>query len=151
MKNINVLYWDEDAGRLKEFCLDLNPHCNAHGAGTLEEVKTILNKENIHLIVIDQKTVVKQDPIPLESLFQISNSQMIFLRGNHPDFVDTASNVLSNNIVRSIKDSCDQTTLSNIIEKAYESYVLKKTQNNLKNELVKIEEELSVLRTPISG
>jgi DNA-binding NtrC family response regulator len=151
MKNINVLYWDEDAGRLKEFCLDLNPHCNAHGAGTLEEVKTILNKEVIHLIIIDQTTVLKQASTSLESLFQISNSQMIFLRGNHPDFVDTATNVLSNNIVRSIKDSCDQTTLSNIIEKAYESYVLKKTQNNLKNELIKIEEELRVLTTPISG
>lgn len=146
MKNINVLYVDDDLKSLENFRAGFSGQYNVFTALFPDTAKIILGSREIQVLIVVQRAPDSLDTQFLEAARQINTQQFRILLTDCPQNEATLEAIRSGLIFRSVLKSFDPVILKNVIDASYQAYSLAQIQEHLVTELLKTQEELETLR-----
>lgn len=135
MRTYNILYVDDEQNNLVVFKNAFFRNYNIYTALSGKEGLDVLSKEDIHLIITDQKMAGMTGVEFLEKVIEIypDTERMILTAYSDVDFIIRAINKCG--IFQYILKPWDSRALKIVIDNAINSYQLKKDKKNLINDL----------------
>lgn len=129
--SINVLYVDDEIHNLNSFRAGFRKNFNVFTAESAAEGKEILEKEDIHIIIVDQRMPVVTGIEFLESIIPDFPHPIRILLTGYADFSAVIAAINKGQVYKYIRKPWTDEDLIINIEKAYEVYSLRKEKDEL--------------------
>ncbi|MCW3078338.1 MAG: atoC [Bacteroidetes bacterium] len=129
IEKITILYVDDEQNNLISFKSNFRKLYDVHTAGTVEEAMNILRKNEIHVILTDQKmpgttgvqfleSIIKEHPFPVRMIIT-----------GYADMDSVIQSINKGEVYRYILKPFDINELKLIIDSAYDLYLFRKTSD----------------------
>ncbi len=143
MKNISVLYVNQQLEQLEAFRAGYGRYYTVFTASSLTEAQLISSANEIHILIVEPGN--REDKNALEAFCELYPKQMRFLFASDSE-QGAAPFVQQQNHFKPISKTINPESLTKIIDKAYEIYTLEKMKEELKTQRQLVEEELLELK-----
>ncbi len=152
LKKINVLYVDDEAGNLGAFKATYRRDFNIYIAQSAAEGRTILDEHDIEIILTDQRMPEISGVEFLASIIPVYPDPIRILVTGYSDITAVVEAVNKGQIYKYVSKPWDTDCLRGTINEAYEVYSLRKENNRLTTELLKVNAQLEfMLRQKLSA
>lgn len=143
--SINVLYIDDEIHNLNSFKASFRRKFNVFTAESALEGRKILDSENIHVIITDQRMPVTTGIEFLESIIPFYPEPIRILLTGYADINAVIDAINKGQVYRYIQKPWMEEDLRINIEKAFEIYTLRKENRELTEKLLIANEQLEFL------
>jgi hypothetical protein len=143
MKNINVLYMNQQLKQLEAFSAACGKFYTVFTASSLSEAQLISSANEIHILIVEPGP--GEDKNALEAFCALYPKQIRFMFASDAEKGAVPFGEQQNHF-KSILKTMPPESLTKIIDKAYEIYTLEKMKEELKTQRQQIEEELFALQ-----
>lgn len=144
-KEINVLYIDDEVGNLNAFKAAFRRDFNVFISDNAEEGLEILDKEEIHIIMTDQRMPKTTGVQFLQKVLEKHPDPIRILVTGYTDMDALVDAVNKGHIFKYITKPWEVDNLKMILEKAYEVYNLTKLKDDTADKLQKANEQLEFM------
>lgn len=144
-KKINVLYVDDEIENLTSFKATFRRNYNIFTATSAKEGGQILAKNEIEIILTDQRMPEKTGVEFLESIIEKYPDPIRILVTGYSDIDAVISAVNKGQIYKYIQKPWETDYMKNLIDKAYEVYSLRKENKELMKTVLRINEQLEFM------
>ncbi len=142
---INVLYVDDEANNLNSFRAGFRRLFNVFTAESAEEGRKILEVEDIHVIITDQRMPVTTGIEFLESIISDFPDPIRMLLTGYADINAVIDAINKGQVYKYIQKPWMDEDLRINIEKAFEIYTLRKENRDLTEKLLTANQQLEFL------
>jgi response regulator RpfG family c-di-GMP phosphodiesterase len=142
---INVLYIDDEVNNLTAFKATYRRVYNIYTAESAKEGRGILDKNDIEIILTDQRMPEVTGVEFLQSIIEDNPNPIRILVTGYSDVTAVIDAVNKGQIYRYIAKPWDNDDLRITIDKAFEIYSLRKKNKKLTNDLVKVNNQLEFM------
>lgn len=143
--SVNVLYVDDEVHNLNAFKAGFRRKFNIFTAESAVEGRKILESENIHIIITDQRMPVTTGIEFLESIIPDFPHPIRILLTGYADINAVIDAINKGQVYKYIQKPWMEEDLRINIEKAYELYMLRKENRDLTARLIAANEQLEAL------
>jgi len=143
--SISVLYVDDELHNLNSFKAGFRRLFNVFTAESAIEGRKILEKENIHVIITDQRMPVTTGIEFLESIIPDFPDPIRILLTGYADINAVIDAINKGQVYKYIQKPWMDEDLRINIEKAYEIYALRKENRELTQQLLRANDQLEFL------
>lgn len=146
MENINVLYVDDEVNNLEIFKAHFRHYYQIFTANSAENARQILETQEIHVLITDQKMPVTAGTQLLEQAIKVYPQQTRILLSAYAEneaIIDAFQRGL---IFKYVLKPYSPAALKVIIDDAYEVYTLKLVKEQLYREWIRTRKELNLLK-----
>lgn len=144
--HINVLYVDDEPHNLESFRASFRRHFTVFTAQSAKEAEQVLAKEEIHVIITDQKMPVTTGAQLLEKAIEKNPDQSRIILSAYTDNEAVINAFQKGLIHRFILKPFNQEELISIILTGYETYNLKKIKNKLYQDWLETQKQIELLK-----
>lgn len=142
-QKISVLYLDDEENNLLAFQAGFRRKYQIYTAATVADAMKILNDEDVHIILADQR-MPKTTGVEFFNIVRQSHPDPIrILLTGYSDIESVIDGINKGEIYRYIKKPWDEYELTSVIQNAYEIYTTRKELKTKVQELQKINDELN--------
>jgi response regulator RpfG family c-di-GMP phosphodiesterase len=141
-ENISVLYVDDEHNNLASFRALLRRDFTVHTAISGEEGLEIMKKEEIQIVITDQRMPGMTGVEFLQKLIPIKSEPMRILLTGYSDINAVIDSINKGQVYRYLTKPWDNEFLKTTIFQAYEVYALRKENERLVDELRRANEQL---------
>ena len=138
---INVLYVDDEKNNLNSFKANFRHYFNIYYARSSPEAEVILDQNEIHVLVTDQKMPIKLGTELLADCVKKYPELSKILLTAFIDTIEVKEAMKLGYVFRSMEKPWNDEVLKDIIKLGYESYIWKVSRKNMLNDLNKNSEE----------
>jgi len=142
---INVLYVDDEVHNLNSFKAGFRRKFNVFTAESAIEGRKILETEDIHIIITDQRMPVTTGIEFLESIIPDFPDPIRILLTGYADITAVIDAINRGKVYRYLQKPWMEEELRINIEKSYEVYALRKANKQLTEDLIVANKELEAL------
>ena len=142
---INVLYIDDEVGNLTAFKASYRRAYNIFTAESAEEGRTILENNDIEIILTDQRMPGMTGIEFLQSILETHPDPIRILVTGYSDITAVIDAVNKGNVYRYISKPWDNDYLKITIDKAFEVYSLRKENQELTKSLLQVNGQLEFM------
>jgi len=142
---INVLYIDDEVSNLSAFKATYRRIYNIFIAESAKEGRDILEKNDIEIILTDQRMPVMTGVEFLQSIIETRPDPMRILVTGYSDITAIIDAVNKGQIYRYISKPWNTDYLKITIDKAFEVYSLRKKNKELRDSLLKVNNQLEFM------
>jgi len=142
---INVLYVDDEATNLSAFKATFRRDFNVFIAESAKEGKEILQKNNIEIILTDQRMPEQTGVEFLQSILEEFPDPIRILVTGYSDMSAVKDAINKGQVYKYIEKPWDNDFMKMIIEKSYEVYSLRKENQELTKSLLRANEQLEFM------
>jgi response regulator RpfG family c-di-GMP phosphodiesterase len=146
-KEINVLYVDDEINNLEGFKAQFRRNYNVFTAISAEKARLILESNDIHILITDQKMPVTVGTELLEQAVKNYPQQIRILLSAFAETTDVINAFQTGLIYKYVLKPYSPEALMEIIDDAYKVYRLRSIKDLLYKEWLKTQEALEFLRT----
>jgi response regulator RpfG family c-di-GMP phosphodiesterase len=143
--SINVLYVDDEVHNLTAFKAGFRRMFNVFTAESAIEGRKILDAEDIHVIITDQRMPVTTGIEFLESIIPYYPEPIRILLTGYADINAVIDAINKGQVYKYVQKPWTEDDLKNNIEKAFEIYRLRKENRELTENLIKANKQLESL------
>lgn len=143
--SINVLYVDDEVHNLTAFKAGFRRMFNVFTAESAIEGRKILDAEDIHVIITDQRMPVTTGIEFLESIIPYYPEPIRILLTGYADINAVIDAINKGQVYKYVQKPWTEDDLKNNIEKAFEIYRLRKENRELTENLIKANKQLEDL------
>lgn len=144
-KLINVLYIDDEPHNLTAFKATFRRDYNIYLAESAEEGKQILDKQDIHIILSDQRMPKMTGIEFFESILLTHPSPIRILITGYTDINAVIDAINRGQVYKYLTKPWNETDVKIFVEKAFEVYSLRKENMELTTKLIDINRKLEFL------
>lgn len=144
-KDIRLLYVDDEQNNLTAFKATFRRDFKVFTAISAAEGKKILDEEEIHILITDQRMPVMTGVEFLESILDDYPDMIRILLTGYTDIEAVIDAINKGQVYRYITKPWDETELRITIKNAFEVYSLKKENKELLKKLKRANEQLEFL------
>jgi response regulator RpfG family c-di-GMP phosphodiesterase len=144
-KIINILYVDDESSNLNMFKATFRFNYHIFIAHSAAEGKKILEKEDIHIIITDQRMPEETGVEFLASIIDLHPEPIRMLLTGYADIEAVIDAVNKGKIYHYISKPWEEQHFKVTIDKAYEVYSLRKKNKQLTEDLLKANQQLEFL------
>ena len=144
--SINVLYVDDEARSLEGFKANFRRYYTIFTAMSAKEARVILDNNEIHVLISDQKMPETLGTQLLEEAVKIYPEQTRILLTAYSDSEAIIQAFQRGLIFRYMLKPYIPDELKNLIDSAFELFRLKQTKDILYKEWIKTQDELTLLK-----
>ncbi|PCJ26327.1 MAG: two-component system response regulator [Flavobacteriales bacterium] len=145
VNKINVLYVDDEVGNLNAFKASFRRIFNVYIAESAKEGKKILIKNDIEIILTDQRMPEMTGVEFLESIIKQHPEPMRILITGYSDIEAVISAVNKGQIYKYVSKPWDNESLKMTINQTYEVYNLRKENQELTKSLLQANKQLEFM------
>ncbi|MCU0437102.1 MAG: response regulator [Raineya sp.] len=138
----NILYIDDEESNLRIFKINFKRHYNVFTTTEIKEAREILEKNNIHLIITDQKMPEMTGTEFLKSILPLYPDVLRIVLTGFSDIQDLIQAVNECSIHQYMTKPYDNGEMKLTLDKALESFKLQNDNKDLVKQLQKANEEL---------
>jgi response regulator RpfG family c-di-GMP phosphodiesterase len=142
---INVLYVDDEVHNLNSFKAGFRRKFNVFTAESASEGRKVLETEDIHIIITDQRMPVTTGIEFLESIIPDFPDPIRILLTGYADITAVIDAINRGKVYRYLQKPWMEEELRINIEKSYEVYALRKANKQLTEDLIVANRELEAL------
>lgn len=142
---IQLLYVDDEEENLSSFKATFRRFFDIHTAKSAKEGEQILAKNEIEIILTDQRMPEKTGVEFLESIIEKYPDPIRILVTGYSDIDAVISAVNKGQIYKYIQKPWETDYMKNLIDKAYEVYSLRKENKELMKTVLRINEQLEFM------
>lgn len=142
---INILYVDDEIHNLNAFKASFRRHYNIYTAESAEIAKEILKKENIQVIITDQRMPVTTGIEFLESILEEHPDPIRILLTGYSDMSAVIDAINKGQVYLYMAKPWNELELQQNIEKALEVYSLRKANKELNEKLMLVNSQLEFM------
>ena len=139
---INLLYLDDEPHNLQSFKASFRRQYNIFTTSSVEEAEDILDRQNIHIVLADQRMPVMTGVQFFEKMRKKHPDPMRILITGHTDISAAIDAINKGEVLRFIDKPWDQNYVQNAIEHGYDIYKTKAELVQRNADLQKAYEEL---------
>jgi response regulator RpfG family c-di-GMP phosphodiesterase len=143
--NVNILYVDDEPHNLSAFKATYRRLYNVFTAESAEEGRIILDKEEIHIIITDQRMPKMTGVEFLASILEQHPDPIRMILTGYTDIDAVIDAINKGQVYRYIQKPWMEADLKINIEKAYEIYMLRKENRDLTAKLLLANQQLEFL------
>ena len=144
-KKINVLYVDDEENNLNAFKASFRRYFNIHTALSAAEANIILNENEIHVLITDQRMPGTLGTELLAQVVKKYPDQIRILLTGFSDIDAIKDAVNRGQIYHYLQKPWNDVELKETIENAYKIYDLKQKQEQLNQQLSVVNEQLEFM------
>jgi response regulator RpfG family c-di-GMP phosphodiesterase len=144
-QKINVLYVDDEENNLNAFKASFRRHFNIHIALSATEAVTILNANEIHVLITDQRMPGTLGTELLAQVVKDYPNQIRILLTGFSDIDAIKDAINRGQIYHYLQKPWNDIELKETIENAYKVYDLKQKQQQLNQQLSLVNEQLEFM------
>lgn len=144
-KIINILYVDDEVSNLNMFKANFRMHYNITLAKSAEEGKKVLENQEIHIIITDQRMPNETGVEFLASIVEKYPEPIRMLLTGYADIEAVIEAINKGKIYHYISKPWEDQHLRVTIDKAYEVYSLRKHNKELTQQLLTANQQLEFL------
>ncbi len=144
-KIVNVLYVDDEVSNLHAFKASFRRHFNVFIAESAKDGFDILNNNQIHIVLTDQRMPEITGVEFLKSIIEQYPKPIRILVTGYTDIEVIKEAVNSGNIYKYIDKPWNNDYLKIIIDKAYEVYRLREENEQLTKDLKRVNSQLEFM------
>lgn len=149
---INVLYVDDEENNLVSFKASFRRYFSIYTANSANEAQEILSKNNIHVLVTDQRMPGVLGTELLAQAFKDYPNQIRILLTGYTDIEALKDAVNRGHIFRYLEKPWNDDELKKTIEESFHVYNIKKEQEELNKKILLTNEQLEfMLRQKLSS
>ncbi len=145
LKDIHILYVDDEQNNLTAFKATFRRDFKIYTAISAAEGIKILDEEDIHILITDQRMPVMTGVEFLESILEKYPDMIRILLTGYTDIEAVIDAINKGQVYRYITKPWDETELRMTINNAFEVYNLKKENKELLVKLKRANEQLEFL------
>jgi len=142
---INVLYIDDEVNNLTAFKATYRRIYNIYTAESAKEGRDILDKNDIEIILTDQRMPDVTGVEFLQSIIEVHPDPIRILVTGYSDITAVIDAVNKGQVYRYISKPWDNDYLKITIDKAFETYSLRKQNKILTNDLITVNKQLEFM------
>ena len=142
---INVLYIDDEATNLSAFKATFRRDFNVFIAESAKEGKEILQKNNIEIILTDQRMPEQTGVEFLQSILEEYPDPIRILVTGYSDMNAVKDAINKGQVYKYIEKPWDNDFMKMIIEKSYEVYSLRQENKELTKSLLRANKQLEFM------
>jgi response regulator RpfG family c-di-GMP phosphodiesterase len=142
---INILYIDDEVDNLKGFKASFRRLYNIYTAESAEDGMVILDNNKVEIILTDQRMPGKTGIEFLQSIIEVYPDPIRFLVTGYADIDAVIDAVNKGEIYKYISKPWNNEELKMAIEKAYEVYSLRKENEKLTKNLMKVNKQMEFM------
>src|SRR5688572_32522243 len=146
--NINVLYVDDEENNLLAFKASFRRHFTVFTAISAEEGSKILNEQEIHVLITDQRMPGTLGTELLAQAVKDYPDQIRILLTGFSDIEAVKDAINRGQIYHYLQKPWNDEELKSTITNAYQVYHLKKKQQELSQQLLQTNEQLEFMLRP---
>lgn len=143
---INLLYVDDEIQNLEGFTANFRKFYNIYTASSAKEARLILETQDIHILITDQKMPETVGTKLLEEAVKIYPEQTRILLTAYSDNEAIINAFQKGLIFTYVLKPYVPEDLKNIIDQSFELYRLRKIKESLYREWLKTEDDLTLLK-----
>ena len=144
-QKINVLYVDDEENNLNAFKASFRRHFNIYTALSAIEATTILNANEIHVLITDQRMPGTLGTELLAQVVKDYPDQIRILLTGFSDIDAIKDAINRGQIYHYLQKPWNDVELKETIESAFKVYDLKKKQQKLNEQLTLVNEQLEFM------
>jgi response regulator RpfG family c-di-GMP phosphodiesterase len=144
-KKINVLYVDDEENNLYAFKASFRRHFNIYTAISATEAITVLNANEIHVLITDQRMPGTLGTELLAQVVKDYPNQIRILLTGFSDIDAIKDAINRGQIYHYLQKPWNNVELKETIENAYKVYDLKQKQQQLNQQLMLVNEQLEFM------
>lgn len=141
----NILYIDDEIHNLNSFRASFRRIYNVFTAISADEGKNILDKNEIHVIITDQRMPGTTGVEFLESIIPFYPDLPRILLTGYADMDAVIAAINKGSIYKYVQKPWKEEELQQIIDGALEIYALKKSKKELTEKLIEMNEQMEFL------
>jgi len=145
LKDIHILYVDDEQNNLTAFKATFRRDFKIYTAISAAEGVKVLDEEDIHILITDQRMPVMTGVEFLESILEKYPDMIRILLTGYTDIEAVIDAINKGQVYRYITKPWDETELRMTIKNAFEVYNLKKENKELLIKLKRANEQLEFL------
>ncbi len=142
---INVLYIDDEVHNLTSFKAAFRRNYNVFTAESAEEGKTILEAEDIHIILSDQRMPKMTGIEFFESILKEYPEPIRILMTGYTDIKAVIDAINKGEVYKYLTKPWDENDVKIFIEKAYEVFALRREVVELNKKIIEANQKLEFL------
>jgi len=142
---INVLYVDDEENNLVAFKASFRRHFNIFTANSADEAKLILAQNEMHVLITDQRMPGTLGTELLAYAVKDYPDQIRILLTGFSDIEAIKKAINQGQIYHYLQKPWNDEELKKTVEEAYEIYHLKKKQQELNEQLLRVNEQLEFM------
>jgi len=144
-KNINVLYIDDEPNNITSFRAAFRRVFTIFTAESAEEGRTILEKEQIHVILSDQRMPKMTGIEFFQSILETYPGPIRILITGYTDINAVIDAINVGQVYKYLSKPWNESDVKNCIEKAFEVIELRRKNKELTEKLIEANEKLEFL------
>jgi len=144
-KKINVLYIDDEADNLTSFRATFRREFNITTAESADEAVKVLEKEEIHVILSDQRMPKVTGIEFFENIKNVCPDPIRILMTGYTDINAVIDAINRGQVYKYLTKPWIEEDVKIFVEKAFEVYRLRKENNNLTNKLIDVNKKLEFM------
>lgn len=144
-KNVNVLYIDDEPDNLTSFRATFRRNFNITTTDSTDEALQIIEKENIHVILSDQRMPKMTGIEFFESIQNNFPDPIRILITGYTDINAVIDAINRGQVYKYLTKPWNEEDVKIFVEKAYEVYSLRKDNVDLTNKLIDVNEKLEFM------
>jgi response regulator RpfG family c-di-GMP phosphodiesterase len=144
-KKINVLYIDDEADNLTSFRATFRREFNITTAESADEAEKVLKKEEIHVILSDQRMPKVTGIEFFENIKNVFPDPIRILMTGYTDINAVIDAINRGQVYKYLTKPWIEEDVKIFVEKAFEVYRLRKENNNLTNKLIDVNKKLEFM------
>lgn len=145
LQTINILYLDDEVHNLNAFKASFRRSFNVFTAELATDALSILEKENIHIIISDQRMPLVTGVEFLESIIEKYPDPIRILLTGYADMSAVIDAINKGQVYLYITKPWQEDELRLNLEKAYEIFSLRKQNKELNAKLLLVNEQLEFM------
>ncbi|MCD6017080.1 MAG: response regulator receiver [Bacteroidetes bacterium] len=137
---INVLYVDDEQHNLDAFKAAFRRNFNVYTAPSAKDAEVILSKEDIHILITDQRMPVTTGTELLSEAVKKYPDQIRIILTGYSDIKCLIDAINKGHVYQYLEKPWDETTLKEVIQDGYKAFELRRKEKIL---LAKMEQLIS--------